>query len=371
MPNEDNPTSPSGLDVTKLLAELEIPFPPDQVRWRVTNTTNDKKRGQVVPYADPRAYTDRLNALFTPQGWTREYKVETMSNITRFKKGESIASGKVLVTCTVTILGIGSHSGTGEEWADDENCMTSADAQAFKRACSCLGLGRYLYDFPAIWVDLDENRQPVRAPALSAWALPENWRKGMRPSARTGNGSGASSNGPNGRSQTNGSNSPKGSGNGHSPAGNTSGSASKANGDDLDARILCMEKRVGTVLYRNILREYGRVNQPKLIRDAAVKRKVLQILESATRGFDRLDDVTKRLDPSTLTSLLAKLQAPPLAEIADLNTLQHVVLGLEELAGQINTTQHNHCLSASSNNPTFIAQDSHLSKGVSDGRSTS
>ena len=150
MPNEDNPTSPSGLDVTKLLAELEIPFPPDQVRWRVTNTSNDKKRGQVVPYADPRAYTDRLNALFSPQGWTREYKVETMSNITRMKKGESIVSGKVLVTCTVTIFGIGSHSGTGEEWADDDNGMTSADAQAFKRACSCFGLGRYFYDFPAI-----------------------------------------------------------------------------------------------------------------------------------------------------------------------------------------------------------------------------
>ena len=149
MPTEDTTTSPSGLDVTKLLSELEVPFSPDQVRWRVTNTTNDKKRGQIVPYADSRAYTDRLNALFTPQGWTREYKVETMTNITRVKKGESIVSGKVLVTCTVTILGIGSHSGTGEEWADDDNGMTSADAQAFKRACSCLGLGRYFYDIPA------------------------------------------------------------------------------------------------------------------------------------------------------------------------------------------------------------------------------
>ena len=150
MPTEDTTTSPSGLDVTKLLSELEVPFSPDQVRWRVTNTTNDKKRGQIVPYADSRAYTDRLNALFTPQGWTREYKVETMTNITRVKKGESIVSGKVLVTCTVTILGIGSHSGTGEEWADDDNGMTSADAQAFKRACSCFGLGRYFYDIQAV-----------------------------------------------------------------------------------------------------------------------------------------------------------------------------------------------------------------------------
>ena len=334
MPTEDTTTFPSGPDVTKLLLELEVPFPPDQVRWRVTNTTNDKKRGQIVPYADPRAYTDRLNALFSPQGWTREYKIETMNNITRVKKGESIVSGKVLVTCTVTILGIGSHSGTGEEWADDDNGMTSADAQAFKRACSCFGLGRYFYDIQAVWVDLDQNRQPVRTPALFAWALPENWRKGMRPSGRNGNGSAAAPyNGTNGRSQANGGNFPKVPGNGHSHAGDKGAGASGTNGDDLDARILCMEKTVGTVLYRNILRECGRVNQPKLIRDPAVKRTVLQMLESAARGFTRLEAVTKRLDAKTVEALLAKLQAPPLGEISDMETLQHVVFGLEELAG--------------------------------------
>ena len=335
MPTEDTTTSPSGLDVTKLLLELEVPFSPDQVRWRVTNTTNDKKRGQIVPYADSRAYTDRLNALFTPQGWTREYKVETMTNITRVKKGESIVSGKVLVTCTVTILGIGSHSGTGEEWADDDNGMTSADAQAFKRACSCFGLGRYFYDIQAVWVDLDQNRQPVRTPALFAWALPENWRKGMRPSGRNGNGSAAApSNGTNGRSQANGSNSPRVSGNGHTRCRRQPKPArAEANGDDLDARILSMEKTVGTVLYRNILREYGRVNQPKLIRDPAVKRTVLQMLESAIRGIERLEAVTRRLDAKTVVALLAKLQAPPLGEISDMKTLQHVVFGLEELAG--------------------------------------
>ena len=334
MPTEDTTTSPLGLDVPKLLLELEVPFSPDRVRWRVTNTTNDKKRGQIVPYADSRAYIDRLNALFTPQGWTREYKVETMTNITRVKKGESIVSGKVLVTCTVTILGTGSHSGTGEEWADDDNGMTSADAQAFKRACSCFGLGRYFYDIQAVWVDLDQNRQPVRTPALFAWALPENWRKGMRPSGRTGDSSSAApSNGTNGRSQANRSNSPKVSGNDHPAAGDAKTGASGANGDDLDVRILSMEKTVGTVLYRNILREHGRVNQPKLIRDPAVKRAVLQMLESAIRGIERLEAVTRRLDAKTVVALLAKLQAPPLGEISDMKTLQHVVFGLEELAG--------------------------------------
>jgi hypothetical protein len=343
MPTEDTTTSSSGLEVTKLLSELEVPFSPDQVRWRVTNTTNDKKRGQVVPYADSRAYTDRLNALFTPQGWTREYKVETMTNITRVKKGESIVSGKVLVTCTVTILGIGSHSGTGEEWADDDNGMTSADAQAFKRSCSCFGLGRYFYDIPPIWVDLDQNRQPVRTPVLSVWALPENWRKGMRPPGenRNGNanapnhgiGSNGGSNGNHGQATKSQTRPTDGGGNGHAQTPKSNGSAAAGSGDGLDARILGLEKAVGTALFRGILREYGRVNHPKLIRDAAIKGKVLQMLESATRGLDRLEAVTQRLDPNTVKGLLDKLQVPPLNEIADIKTLQNVVFGLEELAG--------------------------------------
>ena len=344
MQTEGTSTSTAGPDVKELLAELEVPFSPDQVQWRVTNTTNDKKRGQVVPYADPRAYTDRLNALFSPQGWTREYKVETISNITRMKKGESILSGKVLVSCTVTIFGLGSHSGTGEEWADDENGITSADAQAFKRACSCFGLGRYFYDVPAIWVDLDQHRQPMRAPALSAWALPENWRKGMRPQGKNGNGNANASGQRVGSSGETGENSKRAtvrrtrqtdgnSGIGSEHTGNSDGSAATKSDDELDQSILAMEKAVGTAFYRNILREYGRVNQPKLIRDAALKQKVLQMLEAVARGIDRLEAVTKRIDPGTMEDMLAKLQAPPLGAITDIKTLQRVVLGLEELAG--------------------------------------
>src|SRR5215469_6362619 len=94
-----------------------------------------------------------------------------------------------------------------------------------------------------------------------------------------------------------------------------------------------MEKAVGTAFYQNILRDYGRVNQPKLIPDVAVKRKVLLMLESVTRGIDRLEAVLKRIDPNTVRALLAKLQVSSLGEIADIKTLQNVVLGLEELAG--------------------------------------
>ena len=243
-----------------------------------------------------------------------------MSNITRMKKGESIFSRKILVTCTVTIVGLSSHSGTGEEWADDENGMTSADAQAFKRACACFGLGRYFYEFHGSWVDLDQNQQPKRMPALPAWAIPENWRKGIRPPGRNGNGNGTHVNGA------------KGNGQSGEPNGRQVSTSTNSGADDLDTRILAMEKAVGLRFYLNILRQYGQAEEPKLITDSSTKRAVLEVLASAARGFDRLSAVRKRIDPKTLESLLAKLQAPPLAEIRDMRTLRNVVFGLEELA---------------------------------------
>jgi hypothetical protein len=72
------PPSPqfSPEQITELIAALEVPLDPSVIEWRVTNTTKaGKPRGQVVPYADQRAYTDRLNSLFSPAGWTRKYAV--------------------------------------------------------------------------------------------------------------------------------------------------------------------------------------------------------------------------------------------------------------------------------------------------------
>src|SRR5437660_1754709 len=167
--------------VKELVAALEVPFDPWQIEWRVMNTTKGQQpaRGQVVPYADQRAYTDRLNGLFTPAGWTRKYSIHTSANFERSKDQKIVA--KVLVTCELTIFGIGSHSATGEEWADDDNAGTSAEAQSFKRACTCFGLGRYLYSFGGMWVDLDDRERPLEMPQLIGWATPEGWRKGLRP----------------------------------------------------------------------------------------------------------------------------------------------------------------------------------------------
>jgi len=91
--------------IKELIAELEVPFDPSLIEWRVTNTTKSGKlRGQVIPYADPRAYTDRLNFLFTPAGWTRKYAVHTRANFQLSRDQQTVA--KVFVTCELTIFGV-------------------------------------------------------------------------------------------------------------------------------------------------------------------------------------------------------------------------------------------------------------------------
>jgi hypothetical protein len=229
-----------------------------------------------------------------------------------------VQSGK---TRTISIIGLGSHSGTGEDWADDENGMTSADAQAFKRACACFGLGRYFYDFHGPWVDLDEKQQPKRSPSLPVWAIPENWRKGLRAAGRNGSGNGAHANGAN----------PNGHG-GARANGRQVGVGANLRAGELDTRIVALAKAVGPNLHRSILREYGKAEQPKLIKDVSTKQRVLEILESAARGFERLHAATSRVDPKMVESLLEKLQAPRLTEIPDMKMLRTVVFAIEHLA---------------------------------------
>jgi hypothetical protein len=74
-------------EVKQFAALLKVLFDSSVIEWRVTNTSkgkvNGSLRGQVIPYADQRAYSDRLNALFSPAGWTRTYWVHTSANFQR------------------------------------------------------------------------------------------------------------------------------------------------------------------------------------------------------------------------------------------------------------------------------------------------
>ena len=291
----------------EVLRARAIPFDLRVVQWRVTEWSEDGRRGLMMPYADPRAYSDRLNDLFTPAGWSRKYAVQTSAAVQRSRRGPA---AKILVTCEVTISCIGTNSGTGEEWADKENALTAAEAQAFKRSLSCFGLGRYFYDIDGAWVDLDQHGAPTRMPKLPRWATPKGWFAGLRPKPKR-----------NRRVLVRA--------NGYSGNGATGVQGHDGNGQDLVVAIEAMEHKIGKRLYRGLLKRVARVWNPQQIREAAVLEQVLAQMRGAERGLARLEAVQTRLAPEIVQKAVASLNTPP-AKAEDLQTLHGLVVALEK-----------------------------------------
>ena len=205
------------------------------------------------------------------------------------------------------------HSATGEGWADDDNAPTAAEAQSFKRACSCFGLGRYLYYFTGTWVDLDDRKRPKTVPKLDGWATPEGWRRGLRPHAeedskpaeRTSAGT-------------------DGHGDGH-----RNGNGACNQDASLARETEQMEQALGKRMYRGLLKTLARVWNPTNIQDQALQQKVLAHMQAAVRGFRRLDAAIDRVGPEPLTQILRTLKLQSLTQVDNLQTLHEIVLALE------------------------------------------
>lgn len=149
-PPADPPAAP--LPVADLRAAHPLlckPFAQRVVELKPGATTQDKARGLAMPYVDMRAYFTRLDRVCGPDGWSHVYRL-----------------GDRGVVCELTLFGI-TKSATGDYPIDqrnekpDENPVTSAEAQAFKRACAAFGLGRYLYALPQLWGNLNDKKQFV------------------------------------------------------------------------------------------------------------------------------------------------------------------------------------------------------------------
>jgi hypothetical protein len=291
-------------EIADVLLRLEEPFDKDEVKWLVAATSRDGRKGRVTPYANPRAYTDRLNKVLTASGWTRQYTVHTISPVTRVKKDKPIQTGKILVTCVVTIAGIGSHCGSGEEWADDENAMTSAEAQAFKRACSCFGLGRYFYNFAEMWVEVDQYKQPKQVPRLPSWALPKAERQTtveQRVAPQT--------------------------------AGKPETAVHKGPLDaGVTGKIETFRRELGTGLYQNILATVAKVRSARDIPNQRLQQDVLKWMESGSRGMTRIREIASEIPETAFYAVLDDLGVRSLSHVPDFDALKKLVDAMTKLA---------------------------------------
>jgi len=149
-------------NLSQIITALSEPFPSDEVEFKPGALNGDKTKALALAYVDSRLYFQRLN-LVCPE-WQDEYQVITLQD-------------RIVVLCRLTILGI-TRTGDGEcllsagEEAE-ENVVTTASAQAFKRACVKFGLGAYLYALPQQWCEYDHaKRKIVNPPRLPDWAVP-------------------------------------------------------------------------------------------------------------------------------------------------------------------------------------------------------
>ncbi len=132
-----------------IFKQLSDPFPPAKVSWRVGQITKkDLHKASALCYIDARDVMDRLDAVCGPGNWSDAY--------------HETPKGRILCTISIKI---------GDEWVSKSDAAgdTAVEAEkgavsdAFKRAAVKWGIGRYLYDIPMQWVQIDDYKQIVKS----------------------------------------------------------------------------------------------------------------------------------------------------------------------------------------------------------------
>lgn len=119
-----------------MIEDLKKPFPKEKVSWRSQTMNKEGNRALALAYIDARDVMDRLDEVVGAEFWMDEYETTPERTMCRL----SIKINDEWVSKT---------DGAGDTNVEAQKGSIS---DAFKRAAVKWGVGRYLYDMPAIWV---------------------------------------------------------------------------------------------------------------------------------------------------------------------------------------------------------------------------
>lgn len=127
------------MSISEDFKKLSAPFPAGQISWRIGSTSGDKKKGLALAYIDARDVMARLDDVCGPQGWQCRYPH---------------ANGKTVCEIGIKVSDewIWKADGAGDS---DVEAEKGALSDAFKRAAVRWGIGRYLYELPSPWVEIE------------------------------------------------------------------------------------------------------------------------------------------------------------------------------------------------------------------------
>lgn len=153
--------SPQSHDPFTIAELLAAPFPPGEVQFKPGVVSGN--RALALAYVDARSVQDRLDAVLGIDGWQDDYQC--------LPDGSVICKLRLRIGNEwITKTDVGGQS----EQPDGGDRTKAAFSDALKRAAVKFGVGRYLYNLPAQWVDFDpKKKQIVNPPPLPAWALPK------------------------------------------------------------------------------------------------------------------------------------------------------------------------------------------------------
>ena len=160
------------METKQTLEQLTALFPSSAIKWKVQEkkVEGTATLGQVVPYLDARDYQNRLDTVLTPAGWANEMKpssVGVVSVISILLDGHWVAKSD-----GAQFDGFSDGKGPRAK----EMAIKGAFSDAFKRAGVMWGIGRYLYEFKAQWVELNDKDEPKVTPMLPTHMLLESER---------------------------------------------------------------------------------------------------------------------------------------------------------------------------------------------------
>jgi SpoVK/Ycf46/Vps4 family AAA+-type ATPase len=176
------------------------------------------------------------------------------------------------------------------------------EAQAFKRSCTCFGLGRYLYNLAEMWVPLNEHRQPLQVPTLPQWASPK-------------------------ANATAGKNNPA---TGSRPLVVQRGPIDQK----ITAKIEGFRRILGNPIYREILWRIAHARRANAIPNAQLQIHVINAMERATRGIHKANSLAEEIGDTAFIAVLDRLQIRSITTIRNLGVLRQLVAELEKLAGR-------------------------------------
>jgi hypothetical protein len=130
---------------------LTAPFSDSEIDWRIGATTKDKDKAIGLAYIDARTVMERLDAVCGPGNWKNEHPH---------------ANGKTSCRISIKIDGewVYKENGAGDSAVEAEK---GAFSDSFKRAAVLWGIGRYLYDMPNEWVELENGGKKFSSGALA------------------------------------------------------------------------------------------------------------------------------------------------------------------------------------------------------------